>query len=64
MKPEETNNIFVIDIETGICGRLKFTTNFLEPFIVENDKLLLEDEEGNISLSLDKIFKKLTVQER
>ena len=62
-KLSETNRIFVIDIETGICGRLKFTSNFLEPFIIENGKLLLEDTDGQKFFLLDEIFKELKAQE-
>jgi len=62
-KLSETNRIFVIDIETGICGRLKFTSNFLEPFIIENGKLLLEDTDGKKFFLLDNIFKELKAQE-
>ena len=62
--PGETTNIFVIDIETGICGRMKFTSNFPEPFFIENGKLLVEDAGYKKSFMLDEIFNELKVQDK
>ena len=43
---------------------MKFTSNFPEPFFIENGKLLVEEAGYKKSFMLDEIFNELKVQDK
>jgi hypothetical protein len=58
LAPDMSSRIFLIDIETGMCARMKFITN-LSDFKIENNQLILENDEGEKSFSMKSLFKEL-----
>lgn len=69
LQPAENDKLYVINIETGICGRIKFklpnSMNFNEngknAFIVEGKSIILNVEGKQVVFKLKDIFKELEV---
>lgn len=70
LPPTATNRLFVINIETGICGRLKYDfsnsgndiDNEMETFLIQEESIILSSEKKQITYKLKDIFKELETQ--
>lgn len=60
LTPSSFNNIFIINIETGVCGRLKFNTITNEvDFKIEKGKLIIYVEGKYLEIPIKKLTKEL-----
>ncbi len=63
LHPDIISRIFIIDIESGICGRIKLTANY-NGFHIENNKLIIENSSLKKSLLLDDLINELRKQNK
>jgi dTDP-4-dehydrorhamnose 3,5-epimerase-like enzyme len=70
LPPTATYQLFVINIETGICGRLKYDfsnsgndiDDEMETFLIQEESIILGVEEKQFTFKLKDIFKELETQ--
>lgn len=56
---EFSNPIFIIDIEKGISARLRYDNDYNKSYVIDKDKIILENNFGIKSYELEKLFKEL-----
>ncbi|KAA3615611.1 MAG: hypothetical protein D8M58_15555 [Calditrichaeota bacterium] len=62
LTPDTATRIFIIDIETGVCARIK-TIADMDDFIIEKDKLKIQNETGTYSLIITELIKELKLKD-